>query len=92
MWCGGTEGAPQDTPRDQIGPTAPPANRAPEVEAEVPGLRGILRPRAAHFLRDQTGGKGRARSCSGKGIPEANPKLALTEVRRDPKFLVTREL
>jgi len=52
-------------------------DRAPEVEAEVPGLRGIPRPQAAHFLRDQAGGRSWARGCYGKGLSKENPKLAL---------------
>lgn len=67
---------PPNAPRDQTSPTLQ-ADRAPEVEAEVPGPRGVLRKWAAHFLRDQTGGRSQARGSSRQGIPEENPKLAL---------------
>lgn len=73
---GALRGAPPKCPQGPGWPDHPhpPADRAPEVEAEVLGLRGILRPRVAHFLRDQAGGRGRARGYSGKGVPHGKPK------------------
>ena len=77
MRCAGCQGGPPETPPGDRTSSTPKAGRAPEVEAEVPGPRGVLRPRAAHFLREPAGGRSQARGSSGLAIPEENPKLAL---------------
>lgn len=54
-------------------------------------MRGVPRPRAAHFLCNQQEVGAKPVAVLGKGPPKQTLSLPNFEVRGDPKFLVRRD-